>query len=136
MLREAGEAAAASAPPRAARWFEGALRLLPRRAPAEERVELLLARATVARRHRPTVESHAALLESTALVPREARGAARAADDEVRRGGAPARPLRRGAARGSSRRSPSSGEPGSPEAVALMVELAINEALPGATATA
>src|SRR5215475_11423088 len=45
MLREAGEAAARLAPESAARWFGGALRLLPQTAPAEQRVELLIARA-------------------------------------------------------------------------------------------
>ena len=40
VLREAGEAAARLAPASAARWFGGALRLLPQAAPAEERIEL------------------------------------------------------------------------------------------------
>ena len=45
VLREAGEEAVRLAPASAAHWFAEALRLLPRNAPAEERVELLLARA-------------------------------------------------------------------------------------------
>ena len=45
VLREAGDAAARLAPATAAKWFAGAVRLLPQTAPAQERVELLLARA-------------------------------------------------------------------------------------------
>src|SRR5215472_3494747 len=45
VLREAGEATARLAPESAARWFGGALRLLPQTAPTQDRVELLLARA-------------------------------------------------------------------------------------------
>ena len=52
-LREAGEAAAQRAPASAAHWFGGALRLLPEGAPAEERVELLLARARALAATRP-----------------------------------------------------------------------------------
>src|SRR5262249_62355118 len=44
VLREAGEATARLAPESAARWFGGALRLLPQTAPAEDHVGLLLAR--------------------------------------------------------------------------------------------
>ena len=47
VLREAGEAAAPLAPGSAARWFTAALRLVSDDAPAEERVELLLALARV-----------------------------------------------------------------------------------------
>ena len=52
VLREAGEAAAQRAPASAARWFAAALRLLPGTAPAEERVELLLARSGALARDR------------------------------------------------------------------------------------
>jgi len=45
VLREAGEATGRLAPDSAARWFGGALRLLPQTAPAQDRVELLLARS-------------------------------------------------------------------------------------------
>ena len=44
-LHDAGEAAARLAPESAARWFGGALRLLPEAAPTQDRVELMLARA-------------------------------------------------------------------------------------------
>ena len=53
VLREAGEATAGSAPATAARWFEGALRLVSKDAPAEERVALLLAQARVPGGDRP-----------------------------------------------------------------------------------
>jgi ATP/maltotriose-dependent transcriptional regulator MalT len=46
VLREAGIATSRLAPESAARWFGGALRLLPQTAPAADRAELLVARAT------------------------------------------------------------------------------------------
>ena len=72
VLREAGEAAAQRAPATAARWFDGALRLISDSAPAEERVRLLLARAGSLAATGHLAESHAALLESIAVVPAEA----------------------------------------------------------------
>jgi DNA-binding NarL/FixJ family response regulator len=69
ILREAGEAAAHRAPASAARWYAAALRLLPDDAPAEERVELLLAGAGALAANGQFADSHAALLESIALVP-------------------------------------------------------------------
>ena len=72
VLREAGEAAAGSAPATAARWFEGALRLVSEDALAEERVALLLAQARSLAATGQYTESHAALLESIRLVPDEA----------------------------------------------------------------
>jgi DNA-binding CsgD family transcriptional regulator len=73
-LREAGEAAAHRAPASAAAWFAGALRLLADDAPAEERVELLLARAGALATCGHFVEGHAAILESLELVPEDALG--------------------------------------------------------------
>jgi ATP/maltotriose-dependent transcriptional regulator MalT len=73
-LREAGEAAAHRAPASAAAWFAGALRLLPDDAPAEERVELLLARAGALATCGHFAEGHAAILESIELVPEDALG--------------------------------------------------------------
>jgi ATP/maltotriose-dependent transcriptional regulator MalT len=70
ILREAGEASASRAPASAARWFGAALRLVPDDA-AEERVELLLARAGSLAAIGQFSDSHAALLESIALVPDE-----------------------------------------------------------------
>jgi len=71
ILREAGEAAARLAPESAARWFGGALRLLPQTAPAEDRVELLLARAGALAAAGHFAESHSALLEAMAIVPEQ-----------------------------------------------------------------
>jgi DNA-binding NarL/FixJ family response regulator len=72
LLSEAGHEAANRAPASAAGWFAGALRLLPETAPAEERVELLLALAESQAATGQFAEGYAALLESLALVPREA----------------------------------------------------------------
>ena len=72
ILRDAGEAATQRAPASAAIWFGDALRLLPEAAPAEARVELLLARARVLAASGQFAEGHAALLESIGLVPSEA----------------------------------------------------------------
>jgi len=71
-LREAGEAATHRAPASAAHWFAGALRLLPVGAPPEERVELLLARAGALAAYGHFTEAHSALLESVELVPEDA----------------------------------------------------------------
>ena len=71
VLRAAGDAAAPRAPASAARWFGGALRLLPDAAAAEERVELLLALAGALAASGQFADSHAALLESLTLVPAE-----------------------------------------------------------------
>ena len=72
VLREAGEAAAQRAPASAAIWFGDALRLLPETAPADVRVELLLARARMLAATGQFAEGHSALLESLGLVPPEA----------------------------------------------------------------
>ena len=72
LLKEAGEAAASRAPASAARWFTAALRLLPAAAPADRRVELLLARSESLAATGQLSESHAALLESMNIVPQEA----------------------------------------------------------------
>lgn len=69
LLREAGAAAAQRAPASAARWFGSALRLLPQSAPSEERIELLLARATSLAAIGHLAEAHASLLEALELVP-------------------------------------------------------------------
>jgi DNA-binding NarL/FixJ family response regulator len=70
ILREAGQASASRAPATAARWFAAALRLVPEDE-AEERVELLLARAGSLAAIGQFSDSHAALLKSIALVPDE-----------------------------------------------------------------
>src|SRR5262249_43630660 len=69
VMREAGEAAARLAPESAARWFGGALRLLPQTAPAEDRVELLLARSWALAAAGRFTDSHEAVLAAAALVP-------------------------------------------------------------------
>jgi ATP/maltotriose-dependent transcriptional regulator MalT len=74
VLREAGEAAARLAPESAARWFGGALRLLPQTAPKQERVELLLARAGALAAAGHFTDSHEALLEAVAIVPEQSSG--------------------------------------------------------------
>ena len=71
VLREAGEAAAHRAPASAAQWFACALRLVSEDAPAEERVELLLAQARSLTATGQFAESRSALLESLALVADE-----------------------------------------------------------------
>src|SRR5512133_1075921 len=71
VLREAGEAAARLAPESAARWFGGALRLLPETASVRDRAELLLARAWSLAAVGRFADSHAAVLEAVALVPEQ-----------------------------------------------------------------
>jgi DNA-binding CsgD family transcriptional regulator len=71
-LREAGEEAAERAPASAARWFDAALRILPADAPAEEHVELLLARSEALAATARFVESHESLIEGMRIVPADA----------------------------------------------------------------
>src|SRR5512133_2986359 len=71
VLREAGEAAERLAPESAARWFGGALRLLPETASVRDRAELLLARAWVLAAVGRFADSHKAVLEAVALVPEQ-----------------------------------------------------------------
>ena len=74
VLREAGESAAHRAPASAERWFGAALRLLPDAAPAADRVELLLARSRSLAATGHFADSYAALLESLTIVPEESVG--------------------------------------------------------------
>src|SRR5215468_9899058 len=69
VLREAGQATARLAPESAARWFGGALRLLPQTAPAEDHVGLLLARCWALAAAGRFTDSHQAAQEAVALVP-------------------------------------------------------------------
>ena len=71
VLREAGEATARLAPESAARWFAGALRLLPQTVPAQDRAELLLAQARALAAAGHFADSHQALLEAAAILPEE-----------------------------------------------------------------
>jgi ATP/maltotriose-dependent transcriptional regulator MalT len=72
VLCAAGEDAAGRAPASAARWFAGALRLLPAAAPAEDRVALLFPRAQALAATGQFTDSREALLESLTLVPAKA----------------------------------------------------------------
>src|SRR4051812_23550128 len=69
VLAEAGRQSAQRAPATAARWFSGALRLLPESAPADQRVELLAASATALAATGRFSEAHGALAESLGLLP-------------------------------------------------------------------
>jgi ATP/maltotriose-dependent transcriptional regulator MalT len=125
VLREAGEAAAQRAPASAAQWLGAALRLLPDSAPAQERVELLLARAGALAAIGRFAEGHAALLESLSLLPADAaalrvRLVAACAGIEHLLGRHDAAHARLTSALGSL------GDPGSPEAVALTIELSVD----------
>jgi ATP/maltotriose-dependent transcriptional regulator MalT len=124
-LREAGEAAAQRAPASAAKWFGGALRLIPAETPAEERVELLLAQAEALAAGGHFADSHATLVESVQVVPEEA------GELRVRLTAACARlehVLGRHAEARARLESTLSklDDPTSREAVALMIELAVD----------
>jgi DNA-binding CsgD family transcriptional regulator len=67
-LTEAGRQSAQRAPATAARWYSGALRLLPDTAPAAQRVELLSAAATSMAATGHFADAHKALVQSLALV--------------------------------------------------------------------
>jgi DNA-binding NarL/FixJ family response regulator len=125
VLREAGEQAAPRAPATAASWFAGALRLLPQTAPANERVELLLARAHALTTTGQFAESHGALLEGIAIVPPEsialrARLTAACAEVEHLLGQQEQAHAR------LAKALEILPEPVSPEAVALMIDLSMN----------
>ncbi|HET6505363.1 MAG TPA: AAA family ATPase [Baekduia sp.] len=71
VLREAGEETRHRAPDAAARWLAAALRLLPATAPASERVQLLLPMAQAQAATGRFDLSHATLLETLDLLPRD-----------------------------------------------------------------
>jgi DNA-binding NarL/FixJ family response regulator len=126
VLREAGGQAVRLAPASAAHWFSEALRLLPEDAPVEDRVELLFARAGALTAAGRFGESHAALVEALAIVPDDAHGlrarVARAcAEVEGSLGLHEDANVRLKAALESLP------DQGSPEAVALLIDLAQNE---------
>ena len=72
VLRQAGQEAAHRAPESAARWYAAALRLLRDDAPAEDRVELLLARAGALATCGHFKDSYDALLASYENAPADA----------------------------------------------------------------
>jgi ATP/maltotriose-dependent transcriptional regulator MalT len=120
VLREAGEASVTLAPLSAARWYADALRLLPQTAPREERVEILLARSgalTAAGRY---AESHGALLDALAIAPDDTRLARACAGVEGLLGRQEQAGARLEAAIADL-------DERSPEAVALMIELVVNQ---------
>ena len=125
LLREAGEEAARLAPASAARWFANALRLLPQSAPVQERIELLVSRSSALTATGHFADSHEALLEAVALAADEPP-ATRA--KLARACAAVEGLLGRQEQAGARLLSAIEGLPdqGSPEAVALMTELAIN----------
>ena len=125
ILREAGEATAQRAPASAAHWFAAALSLVSEGAAPEERVELLLARAGSLAAIGQFSDSHSALLESIALVPGETtalrvRLTTTCAGVEHLLGRHQAAHARLLDALENLE------DPGSPEAVALMIELAVD----------
>jgi DNA-binding CsgD family transcriptional regulator len=125
VLREAGQEAAHRAPESAARWYADALRLLRDDAPAPDRVELLLARAGALATCGHFAESHAALLESYQLVPADAvalriRLTTACAGTEHLLG------LHEAAHQRLTDALADLDDPASPEAVALMLELAMD----------
>jgi ATP/maltotriose-dependent transcriptional regulator MalT len=74
LLVDAGAATAPRAPAIAARWFGAALRLLPETAPAERKLEILTARAHVLAATGPLAAARTDLLEAMLLLPQEAIG--------------------------------------------------------------
>jgi len=74
LLRDAGLASTLRAPASAARWFGAALRLLPDSAPIEERGALLMARGGALAATGQLDEARADLLETIGLVPGDAVG--------------------------------------------------------------
>jgi DNA-binding NarL/FixJ family response regulator len=130
VLRQAGEEVVARAPAGAARWFAAALRLLPETAPPEERVALLTARAGAEAATGQFREAHSALLESLELLPGESlplrfRLTAACAGVEYFLGRHESAHARLAAALDDLP------DTASPEAVALMLELARDGSLRG-----
>jgi DNA-binding CsgD family transcriptional regulator len=125
-LRESGDAAAHRTPASAARWYAAALRLLPETAPVEDRVELLRARGAALAATGQFAESQDALLESIRIAPRDAAAlrvrlvvtCARLEHLVGRHRDARAR---------LERALEELPNPTSPEAVGLMIELAVDE---------
>lgn len=126
VLREAAEEATRLAPASAARWLGDALRLLPQTAPTEERIELLAARAAALTAIGRYADSHGDLLEALEIAPTDAyalraRLARSCAGVESLLGRHEEAGLR------LARALDELPDHDSPEAVALMTELAVNE---------
>ena len=126
VLREAGTEAVRLAPASAAHWFADALRLLPQTAPTEERVELLLARAEALTSVGRFADSHDALMDALAILPNDsyamrAKLARACAAVESLLG------LQEQAGDRLARALEDLPDEKSPEAVAIMIELVVNE---------
>ncbi len=126
VLREAAEESTRLAPASAARWLGDALHLLPQTAPAEERIELLVAHAAALTATGRYADSHSDLLEALEIVPADAyalqaRLARSCATVESLLGRQEEAGIR------LARALEELPDHDSPEAVALMTELAINE---------
>jgi DNA-binding NarL/FixJ family response regulator/tetratricopeptide (TPR) repeat protein len=124
-LREAARATERLAPASAAHWFAVALRLLPYSAPADQRLELLLARADSLAATGHLDESHAVLLDCANLARRSApewrvRATTACAAMEHRLG------LRKEAYAHLSEALGDLDDATSEDAVALMIELSAN----------
>ena len=124
-LRSAAEAVSQRAPASAAHWLGCALRLLPDGAPSAARVQLLLPRARALVASGQFADGHAALLESITLAPAEAVAlrvkltTACAGVEHLLGRHEQAHARLTGAMDGLS-------DPASPEAAALMIELAMD----------
>jgi DNA-binding CsgD family transcriptional regulator/tetratricopeptide (TPR) repeat protein len=125
VLREAGEAAVRLAPASAARWFADALRLLPPSAPAQERAELLLARASALTAVGRFAESRSALVDALVIAPVDSyemrtrlTRACAAVESNLGRHAQAGDRLEKALA--------SLPDQGSPDAVALLIDLAMN----------
>jgi DNA-binding NarL/FixJ family response regulator len=125
VLREAGEEAVRLAPASAAHWFADALRLLPQTAPPQERAELLVTRAEALTAAGQFADSHEALLAALAIVPQESN-ALRARLARACAGVESLLGLQEQAGDRLASVLESLPDQGSPEAVSLMLELAVN----------
>jgi DNA-binding NarL/FixJ family response regulator len=125
LLRTAGEENAYRAPASAARWLGAALRLLPDSAPVAERVQVLLDQSAALTSIGRFEEGHAALVEALGLLPDDAvalrvrlTAACASAERVLRRFDAAHVRL--------ARALDDLGDSRSPEAVTLMIELALD----------
>ena len=121
VLREAGDAAVRLAPGSAAHWFANALRLLPPAAMVDERLELLLARAGALTAAGRFADSHEVLVQAVALAPGDLR---------VERTCAAAESLLGRMEEAGTRLETTLAalpDPGSAEAVGLLVDLGVNQ---------
>jgi tetratricopeptide (TPR) repeat protein len=125
VLREAGDAAVRLAPETAARLFGEAFRLLPRTASAEDRIEYLVARAGALTAAGYYADSHGALLDALGIVPYESH----ATFARLTRACAAVETLLERHEQAGDRLAKALGScpaPDSPEAVAILIELAMN----------